>query len=171
MMNILTHRRFLFLIFGILFSLSILIILILLISSELKEYIPDSDYVIPTYSANAINEICLSLNIDSTDEFCANHSNQNLKSFELMLQRNYPIKETTYTQLMNMLNIFKSLPSSYCKRVEVEGYGIYALNNCPPPDQCGRGYTCTFDLTENIGVLQVNISYPDGSITGYQVLR
>ena len=164
-------RQYLFLILASIFTLPALIMLIaltLIVSLDSEEH---SESLIPTYSADAISKICLALNIGLTDEFCADPSNQNPDSFESMLQRNYPTEETTYTELINVLNMFKSKPSSYCNRAEVEGYGIYALYNCPPPNQCGKGYTCTFDLTETVGALQVNISYPEGSITGYRVSR
>ena len=161
-------RRYLFLILATVFTLPALIMVIALILLASLGPEVHHEYLIPTYGAAASSKICLALNIVSTDEFCVDPSNQDPDSFESMLQRNYPTGETAYTELMDMLNAFKSIPPSYCNRVEVEGYGIYALNNCPPPDQCGKGYTCTFDLM-TIGTLQVNISYPEGLITAYHV--
>ncbi|GEM_PF-4210582 len=159
-----------------------IILLIVVLTFGLASYIflavfrpNNDDYVLPKYSTEVVYEICSIFEIDVEDNFCSQPSIQDADTFREMLHQNYPREETYYNDIVPKLRHIRSKPTHNCESPVTTDFG-WAVNNCPPPNECNNGkptYTCTFSLTlsdQNIGV-DIFFHQSTGIIGGYGVTR
>lgn len=118
------------------------------------------------YDSTLVESICEKFEISSNDAFCADPTIQNPTTFERMLERNFPIGETTYSTIMPHLKDVKAF-SEDC------GTGLRDPRDsyCPPPEECGSGrypdYRCAIKFPDDILGMRIHFEKSSGLVTKY----
>ena len=94
---------------------------------------------LPLYESTEVERICQVFRIDSQDEFCANPSEQNADTVELVLQRYFPLETTFYDDIMSLVEVQFINPSYEL----LDKLGNSAVGFCPVEQERGRSYSCT----------------------------
>lgn len=114
-----------------------------------------------------VSTICRALMLRLDDPFCSSPGNQTTGSLEALFHRNFPIGVATFEDLIPFIaesdSYLQEMSSMHCTDSE------YWLSYCPPPDQCIQDYSCYIYFGDTIGRLEIEISYTDGTIIGYEM--
>lgn len=144
-------------------SWRIILILLLLASIIILAYIfypltrPTPS--IRVYPPSAVVEICNILNLDLSDDFCANSSEQNAITLETTLYRVLPIEKTTFQNIRELFSSLRSRSNQYGEEYEVDGC---RLTQVEPTD-----FQCNIIFPGGVG--RVIITFSEGIVDGYRV--
>jgi hypothetical protein len=127
--------------------------------SNVFNYVNRTPAPLPTYASITVIEICDILNIGKNDSFCADPrlkdwelSDQNARTLEDMLYRNFPIGQTTHEIILPLLRTLRSQGEKQHKiSQELDGRGL-------KPDGCKldlqpSGDTCYIIFPGDISVM------------------
>ncbi|MEM9954560.1 MAG: hypothetical protein AAF846_23325 [Chloroflexota bacterium] len=118
------------------------------------------------YEADAVLEICTTLNISPDDVFCAEPQSQNGDTFRQLLETYYP-RGTVYAEFIPRIDEW-SPTTGECNQTII-------YDSCALPNICNRGrtYLCAYDIDFTNASIQLNvrINRHTGTILRYQILE
>jgi hypothetical protein len=132
----------------------------------------DSVFSEPPYLYNAtdVETVCKFFWLDSSDRFCADLSKQGPGQLELMLERNFPLNQADYWDIISRIAMFPMEPAG-CFGWEEDR----ARDFCPIPSDCpspgSSSYSCEVIFPGEIGLVQISFSKSNEEITRYGVSR
>lgn len=118
------------------------------------------------YDSAIVKRVCEKFEINDNDDFCIDYSSQTPGTFKLMLERNFPVGETTYSTIMPYLKDIRafSMDCGARRNDPREGY-------CPPPEECNSDgypdYRCSIKFPDDLLGMQIYFEKSTGLVTKY----
>lgn len=120
---------------------------------------------LPLYESSWVEKICQIFKIEANDEFCVNHSQQNARTFEALLQRQFPIGATSRDKIMSLVEIRYTEPS-YDILAEL---GNSVVGFCPVPKEISETiYSCSILFSFPVNQLTIHFD-AEGRVGSYVV--
>ena len=104
-------------------------------------------------------EICYRFNLPAEDEFCKNPSGQNGISFEQALERNYPIKDTTLTDLQQLLRVDPEFSLEIC-----DGVGSDTQDERNPSERCMDDFKSIYTIDLPVPATEFSIHFDENGL-------
>lgn len=145
--------------------LSIFVLLPLTLSFVFTTLSPPQPLV--NYDPESVTEICETLNIESTNEFCSETHVQDRDTFRNLLETQFPSGNTTFETVTGLIEDWDPILSGCNNEID---YHV-----CPSPDMCNRGnsYMCRYSMsfTGANTLLRIRINRHTGVISRYEILE
>jgi hypothetical protein len=120
------------------------------------------------YSQTEVHSICKDLNAFSDDVFCSNTSEQNMETFVAMLERNYPLDETTYLDIFPLISLWSASNWS-CDQATANAESCLS-SQCYESVDSNDLYLCVFDTPVDSDELRVWVNKITGIIERYEII-
>jgi hypothetical protein len=134
----------------------------------ISSWIMSSNDELLVYSQDEINTICKDLKISSEDVFCSHNSEQNMETFIIMLEHNYPPNETTYFDIFPLMSMWSS--SNWSCNQDGANSNMCLSSQCYEYVHSNDLYLCIFDTPVESDELRIYVNKSTGIIEKYEII-